>query len=48
MKDYFSDIQNILWRSALIENVEVEYDVEVGIASYGGRRKRGLINYGMV
>ena len=28
MKDYFSDIQNILRRSAFIENVEVKYEIK--------------------
>ena len=28
MKDYFSEIQNLLRRSAFIENVDVEYEVK--------------------
>jgi len=43
VKDYFYEIQNLIRRSAFIETVEVKYNVEVGIVSYGGRRKRGLI-----
>jgi hypothetical protein len=43
VKDYFSEIQNLLRRSAFIESADVEYNVEAGIVSYGGRRKRGLI-----
>ena len=43
MKDYFSEIQNLIRWSAFIESADVEYNVEAGIVSYGGRRKRGLI-----
>ena len=39
MKDYFSKIQNLLRRSAFIESADVEYNVEAGIVSCGGRRK---------
>lgn len=28
VKDYFTEIQNLLQKSALIENVNVEYDVK--------------------
>ena len=28
VKDYFAEIQNLLQRSAFIENVDVEYDVK--------------------
>ncbi len=43
MKDHFLELQNLLRRSAFIENVDVKYNVEAGIVSYGGRRKRELI-----
>jgi hypothetical protein len=43
VKEYFSEIQNLLRRSAFIENADVKYDVEAGIVSYIGRRKKGLI-----
>jgi hypothetical protein len=35
MKDYFTELQNLLRRSAFIENVDVEYEVKAGLESRG-------------